>query len=102
MTNDPSIKVIQENFSMRVPNDPTLKDLLEDFSVRGMSNLSWKDVLEDFGARPMRGLSIKVTFEDLSMLQACRVLEVNVVIRLLALRVWPLSRSNKTETFVHA
>ncbi|OLP82709.1 hypothetical protein AK812_SmicGene36612 [Symbiodinium microadriaticum] len=102
VTNDPSIKVIQEDFSMRVPNDPTLKDLLEDFSVRGMSNLSWKDLLEDFGARPMRDLSIKVIFEDLSMLQACRVLEVNVVIRLLALRVWPLGRSNKIEMFVHA
>ena len=102
MTNDPSTKGIKEDFSTRVPNDPTLKDLLEDFSVRAMSNLSWEDLLEDFGARPMRDLSIKVIFEDLSMLQACRVLEVNVVIRLRALRVWPLSRNNKTETFVHA
>ena len=87
---------------MRVPTDPTLKDLLEDFGVRGMSNLSRKDLLEDFGARVMRDLSIKVIFEDLRMLQACRALEVNVVIHLLALRIWLLSRSNKTETFVHA
>ncbi|OLP75084.1 hypothetical protein AK812_SmicGene45182 [Symbiodinium microadriaticum] len=49
--NDPSIKVIQEDFSMRVPNDLTLRDLLEDFSLGGKSNLSWKDLLEDFGAR---------------------------------------------------
>ena len=59
-------------------------------------------LLEDFGARAMRDLSIKVIFEDLRMLQAYRALEVNIVIHLLALRVWLLSRSNKIETFVHA
>ena len=67
-----------------------------------MSNLNWEDLLEDFGARPTRDLSNKVIFEELSRLQAYRGLEMNVVIRLWALKVWPLSRSNKTETFVHA
>ena len=102
MTNDSSIKVIQEDFSMRVPNDLSLKDLLEEVGMRGMSNLSRKDLLEDFGARAMRDLNVKVNFGDLRMPQACRGSEVNVVIHLLALRVWLLSRSGKTETFVHA
>ncbi|OLP79377.1 hypothetical protein AK812_SmicGene40336 [Symbiodinium microadriaticum] len=102
VTNDSSIKVIQEDFSMRVPNDLSLKDLLEEVGMRGMSNLSRKDLLEDFGARAMRDLNVKVNFGDLRMPQACRGSEVNVVIHLLALRVWLLSRSGKTETFVHA
>ena len=99
--NDSSIKVIQEDFSIRVPKDLSLKDLIEDFGMRRMSDLSRKDLLEDFSARATRDLNVKVIFEDLRILQACRGLEANVVIHLLALRIWPLSRSNKTETFVH-
>ena len=100
MTNDLSNKVIQEDFSMRVPNDLIRKDLLEDFGMRGMSSLSRKDLLEDFRAREMRDLNFKVILEDLRMQQACPGLEVNVVIHLLAWRVWLLSRSSKIEMFV--
>ena len=47
--NDFSIKVIQEDFSMRVPKDLS-------FGMRRMSDLNRKDLLEDFGARATRDL----------------------------------------------
>ncbi|OLP91198.1 hypothetical protein AK812_SmicGene27150 [Symbiodinium microadriaticum] len=99
--NDFSIKVIQEDFSMRVPKDLSLKDLIEDFGMRRMSDLSRKDLLEDFEARARGDLNVKVIFKDPRILQACRGLEVNVLIHLLALRIWLLSRSSQAETFVH-
>ncbi|OLP79419.1 hypothetical protein AK812_SmicGene40295 [Symbiodinium microadriaticum] len=73
VTNDPSTKAIQEDFSMGVVSDLSLKDLLEDFGMRGTSNL------EDFGVRAMRDLNVRVIFKNLSILRACRGLEVNVV-----------------------
>ncbi|OLQ11774.1 hypothetical protein AK812_SmicGene4378 [Symbiodinium microadriaticum] len=94
--NDFSTKVIHEDFSMGVVSNLSLKDLLEDFGMREMINLSLKDLLEDFGmgetsnlspkdlfedfgVRAMRDLNVRVIFENLSILQACRGLEVNVV-----------------------
>ncbi|OLP89078.1 hypothetical protein AK812_SmicGene29497 [Symbiodinium microadriaticum] len=100
-TSNLSLKDLLEDFGMRETSNLSLKELLEDFGMRGTSNLSPKDLLEDFGVWAMRVPNVRVIFENLSILQACRGLEVNVVRYLLALQVWLSSRSNKIEIFVH-
>ncbi|CAE7893965.1 unnamed protein product, partial [Symbiodinium sp. KB8] len=74
-----SLKGLLEDFGMRETINLSLKDLLEDFGMGEMSNLNPKDLLEDFGVRAMRDLNVRVIFENLSILQACRGMEVNVV-----------------------
>ena len=84
-TSNLSLKDLLEDFGMRETSNLSLKELLEDFGMRGTSNLSPKDLLEDFGVWAMRVPNVRVIFENLSILQACRGLEVNVVRYLLAL-----------------